>query len=254
MATTCATGPQRGAHRSDGPAGPRGTGVRHRLGLALGTALAGSAPGPALAHGSAKGLGAFWNGVVHPVVEPVQLLALLALGLWLGIHALTPRDERRTVISGAAAFVGAVLLAALSARAVPLADSGWPERLLQALGLGLALATVADRRQPRLLPLACGLTLLGTALASPAGELRGLHALGWVAGVALGTTLTVSYAALATRWVRRRPGFGTIVPRVLASWLAASLLLVLLLPLFPAARPAASPAAAPAAESAPASR
>jgi len=217
--------------------------VRARLPGRVGWALlAGAAPGPALAHGSAQGLGAFWNGVVHPVTEPAQLLALLALGLWLGVQPPAPGATRRTVLAGALALGAGLLAAALSGQAGALADSGRPDRLLQALGLLMALATAADwrARPPGLAALAGGLALLGVALASPAGTLRGLDVAGWAAGVAIGSALTAAYAALGTRWVRQRWAFGPIVPRVLASWLAASLLLVLVLPLLAAARPAGS--------------
>lgn len=202
-------------------------------------AAAGLAPGLAWAHGSAKGLGAFWNGVMHPFVEPAQLLALLALGLWLAMHALTRTLELRSLLAGAAGFGLAALGAGLSGRGLALADGGLPDRLLQVLGLAMALATVAgwaigDRRRTGwgwLVPLACGLCLAGAALASPSGELRGLAALGWMAGVAVGITLIVGYTLAGTRWVARRFAVGPLVPRVLASWLAASLLLVAVLPL-----------------------
>lgn len=219
--------------------------------LAIGTLL----PGPALAHGSAQGLGAFWNGVVHAWTEPAQLLALLALGLWLATLPLQRADEWRSLVAGTAGFGLAALAGGLSGQGLAMADGGLPDRLLQALGLLLALATVADLagrwpRSARLAPMACGLVLAGTALASPAGTLRGLDALGWTAGTALGVALTVTYTASGAGWIRRRLRVGPVVPRVLASWLAASLLLVMVLPLVAVPRPvagASSPASTAAA-------
>ncbi|MDT7835827.1 hypothetical protein [Aquabacterium sp. OR-4] len=217
--------------------------------------LAWLVPDTALAHGSTQGLGAFWNGVIHAWTEPSQLLALLALGLWLATLSLQRTDELRSLLAGAGCFGLAMLAALLSGQGLPIADSGLPERLLQGLGLLMALATVTDLATPRpatarLAPLACGLTLLGAALASPAGTLRGLDALGWTAGVALGVSLTITYTAIGARWVRQRLRIGPVVPRVLASWLAASLLLVMVLPWVSAPRPGAAiakpvPASAP---------
>ncbi len=239
MVRRCALTPTHVA--APGHAGPRPPGRAAAAGLLATGALL---PGTALAHGSAQGLGAFWNGVVHAWTEPSQLLALLALGLWLATLTLQRADELRSLVAGAAGFGLAALAAGLSGQGLPVADSGLPDRLLQALGLLLALATVADlaRRWPpsaRLAPVGCGLVLAGTALASPAGTLRGLDALGWTAGVALGVALSVTYTASGAAWVRRRLRVGPVVPRVLASWLAASLLLVMVLPLVAVPRPVA---------------
>ena len=43
---------------------------------------------PALAHSPIKGIGNFYNGALHPFVSPAHLIALLALGLWLGQRGL----------------------------------------------------------------------------------------------------------------------------------------------------------------------
>lgn len=209
-------------------------------------------PGVAWAHGSAKGLGAFWNGSVHALFEPAQLLALLALGLWLSMHRLPRAVEQRALVASIAGFGLAALAAFVSGRGLWLADTGAPDMLLQGLGLLMAVATVADlaitdqRRAAWawLVPTVGSLTLVGVALSSPAGELRGLDAVGWTGGVALGAALIVAYCAIGARWVVQRFSAGAIVPRVLASWLAASLLLVAVLPLF-TAPPGTSSAPAP---------
>lgn len=212
--------------------------VRGRRVGAVGMALWLMALQPAWAHGSAKGLGAFWNGALHPLVEPVQLLSLLALGLWLAMHSLSPDLERRTLVAGAFGFGVAAACAAVSGQDLIVADSGLPERLLQILGLLMALGTVANQaigpgmRKPWLawIPAVCACVLAAAALASPAGQLRGLSALGWTAGVSMGVTLLVCYTVWAARWLRGRFRAGHLVPRVLASWVAASLLLVAVLP------------------------
>ena len=38
----------------------------------------------AIAHGAFKGIGNFYGGVLHPVVVPAHLLALIAAGLFVG--------------------------------------------------------------------------------------------------------------------------------------------------------------------------
>ena len=208
-------------------------------------------PGSARAHGSGKGLGAFWNGMAHAWGEPAQLLALLALGLWLGVGLMARLAPDRAALAGAAAFVVAAVAAAASGQALALADGGLPEHLLQVAGLALALCVVADWRptRPWLAAAACALVLAAIALGSPAGALRGIDAAGWITGVALGAGLIVSYTALAAAELRKRFRVGPIVPRVLASWLAASLLLVAMLPLLSGGRAAAvqAPMADPAA-------
>lgn len=215
--------------------------MRHgRVAATATTAVLGlAAPGLAWAHGSGKGLGAFWNGVLHPLVEPAQLLALLALGLWLALHRLPRVVEWRALLAGGGGFVLAALGAGLSGHDLAVADGGAPDHLLQALGLVMAVATAAqlaitDHQRAGwawLVPPLCGLVTAAAALASPAGALRGVDALGWMGGVAAGTALVVGYSALGARWVTRRFAVGPLVPRVLASWLAASLLLVAALPL-----------------------
>ena len=42
----------------------------------------------ASAHGSVGGLGNFFSGVLHPLLEPAQLIALVGLGLFLGQRGL----------------------------------------------------------------------------------------------------------------------------------------------------------------------
>lgn len=197
-------------------------------------------PGSARAHGSGQGLGAFWNGMVHALDEPLQLLALLALGLWLAAGTLSRTQERHAALAGGLGFVLAASGATASGQALALADSGLPGHLLQSLGLVMSLAVAANWRPANfaLLAAACGLCLLGTALDSPAGALRGIDALGWLSGVAIGNVLVVAYTVLGVHWLRARWPAAAIVPRVLASWLAASLLLALVLPLVvPAGRP-----------------
>lgn len=45
------------------------------------------APNSVFAHGLFKGLGSFYNGLLHPVFVPEQIITIIALGLFLGQQA-----------------------------------------------------------------------------------------------------------------------------------------------------------------------
>lgn len=57
---------------------------------------------PALAHAPIKGIGTFYNGVLHPLLIPAHLLLVVGLGLLLGQHA--PRLSRYGWFAFVAAF------------------------------------------------------------------------------------------------------------------------------------------------------
>ena len=102
---------------------------------ALAGGLAGALllPGPALAHSPIPGIGGFYNGLLHPLLVPAHLLALVALGLWLGQQAL-PRIERALL-----AF-SLLLLAGLALAAFAAPGGGQTSLLACALGVGLLVA------------------------------------------------------------------------------------------------------------------
>lgn len=55
--------------------------IRHTLWLVISLCVL---PNTVFAHGIFKGLNSFYNGFLHPVFVPSQLIAIIALGLFLG--------------------------------------------------------------------------------------------------------------------------------------------------------------------------
>lgn len=188
---------------------------------------------PALAHGSARGLGPFLGGALHPVLEPAQLMALVALGVFAGQRGLA---GARPVLIG---FLLA-LLAGLLAAGV----GGMPpvDPALLVLGGLLGVAVIGDVAVPRALGvLVAGLVGLGVGMASEpesvAGQARLLMLLGSGAAATVGVLSLVGLLHEARRpWQR-------IGMRVVGSWIAASAILVVTL--WVAGKPRASVAAAP---------
>ncbi len=190
--------------------------------------LALALPGAALAHSPIKGLGDFYNGILHPLFVPAQLLLVVALGLLIGQQGV---QRHLSAVAGYA--LGVVAGLTLVGQYPQLLA---PERLeLAILGAAvvLALLVVLARALPR---------VLLTVLAALAGLLLGFDSLqsdlaGGARAVALFGSGIALYLlmlypmALAERfqgyaWTR----IGT---RVLGSWITASALLVLALALSP---------------------
>jgi urease accessory protein len=201
----------------------------------------------AWAHSPVPGLGRFYNGMLHPVLAPAALIALVALGLLIGQRGLA--NARRPVL----AFLMAVALGGV-------AGSQWPglnvDTGLLGLGLLVAACALAAWQPPpaALLALAGGVGVLaGLGLSDMA-----VGAGRWVvlSGTWLGTAfLALGVAAVAELALQAWQRIGL---RVVASWLAASALLVLGLqwvgPLPKDGQATASSATAPASVAAPATR
>lgn len=154
--------------------------------------------------------------MLHPVVAPSALIALMALGLLIGQHGLV--QARKAVL-------GLVVAVALGL----VLGSQWPGLEVDAGLLLAALATAVCALAARRLP-ALALLALAMVVGSAAGLGLADMAVGsvrWVvvAGTWLGCAfLALGVAALAE--LARKP-WQTIALRVVASWLAASAMLVL---------------------------
>lgn len=176
---------------------------------------------PALAHAPIKGIGAFYNGMLHPFFVPAHLLLLFGLGLLLGQHA--PHMSRIGWIvfvlalwAGLAAsqFFG-MSVSVMLLLAVALATG-----LLVALGLpipGFSAAVLA------------GVAGLGVGLDSMPEPLTRKETLSALMGTGIGAVLIVSYVGGIAAWLRQP--WQRIGIRVAGSWAAASALLVLALAL-----------------------
>lgn len=177
------------------------------------------APAGAWAHSPVPGLGHFYNGALHPLVVPAHLVALIALGLWLG--------QRRVL------EVPAAMAALIVATPVGLALSGSfggldTDTVTLAVGAMVALAVVAARALPRFtmtgLVAVLGLAIgLGSGPDGLGGSARWLS----LAGTWLGVVVATSLIAAATEFARR--DWMQVGVRVVASWVAASALIVLTL-------------------------
>ena len=187
----------------------------------------------AAAHGSVAGLGNFFSGVVHPLFEPAQLIALVALGLLIGQRGLPATRP------AALSFVIGAGLGLLSAGfgAAPDTDPF----LLAGAGL-IGLAVLSAVHLPRALyaiaAASVGLGLgLGSAPESVAGSARIVMLLGSGVGVCVWMFNVVGLVHEAKRpWLR-------IGVRVLGSWIAASAVLVTALAFAPPPRTPTGPLA-----------
>jgi urease accessory protein len=179
-----------------------------------------TAAGAAAAHPVYPGAGGFFGGVLHPLLVPVHLMAIVALGLLIGGQA--PRWRRA---------VPAVYVLALTAGLVAIASAYVPTRAEEVL---LSLTAVAGVfvAWARPLPQALGGMLaagvgLALALDSPPEALSLREAYLALLGTALAAAgLLVAIAALASRLRRHWLRIGV---RILGSWIAASAILVLAL-------------------------
>ncbi len=184
--------------------------------------------GPAAAHSPIKGIGVFYNGLLHPILMPAHLLALIAVGLLIGQHA--PSASRLALPAFAAAVASALLFTSV----LPQIPPQWPI-LATALvaGLAVALARTGGWALPTLLAVAIGASV---ALDSAPDGIPEQQV--WLAllGTGLGALLVVTYLGGLAAWFDRP--WQKIAVRALGSWVAASAILALTLDFLPANTPA----------------
>lgn len=178
-------------------------------------------PELALAHTPFKGIGSFYNGLLHPLIVPGHVLLLLAAGFWFGQQGLY-RVRRPLQLS-----VGAVTLGLVSAAFSP----GLPQGELWILGCaaGIGLLVAAAFRLPLALYAVVGIIagfILGLDSAQDAytGKERFLALLGSGIGIYFYSLYPLGLA----EFCQHRP-WTQVGVRVAGSWIAASALLVLAL-------------------------
>jgi urease accessory protein len=179
-------------------------------------------PGVALAHSPIPGIGGFYNGLLHPLLVPAHLLALVALGLWLGQQAL-PRIQD-ALLSFSLLLLAGLVLAAFAP------PGGGQTSLLLSCALGLGLLVAAASPVPRYAAAAVAgvvALLVGLDSAPEAGGMR--TRLIVLAGVGVGVHLLLLNVVALTSYAQK-PWLKVGV-RVLGSWSAASALMVLALAL-----------------------
>ena len=177
-------------------------------------------PDVTLAHAPIEGIGAFYNGLLHPVLVPTHALVIMALGLLIGRHA--PGTESRL---GWSVFVlaisGALLFGARSGAALP-------DLVLITLVLITASLVALDARSSSYTcAFVAGTAGIALGLDSSA-DVAGQPAPGtWVTltGIAVGTVLCLTYVG----GVAARTGLSwhRVAVRIAASWMMAISLIVL---------------------------
>jgi urease accessory protein len=192
--------------------------VRRAGAGAAGAALA-LACGSAAAHSPVPGIGHFYSGMLHPMLATAHLLALLAVGLWLGQH--WPARLREL----------AALLLALAAGLVLSGPAPWPgleQALLALCVLAAGTAAAAARTLPPALSLSAAAAIgLVMGLDSAPDGLTGRPLWLSLAGSWVGVLLGLAALAALSEWADKP--WMKVAARVVSSWLAAAAILVLAL-------------------------
>jgi urease accessory protein len=174
------------------------------------------APAPALAHVVVDGVGGFTGGLLHPMLVPTHVLALLAFGLFVG-------QQRRRLVPLVVFAVS--LVTGLVAIALATGETAASTVLLAATvlaGLSVALAWSPPVVVGSLLAAVIGAAL---ALDSPPQAVTLQEGNLMLAGTASGALLLVLMAAAASSVATHH--VAKIAVRVVGSWITASALLVL---------------------------
>lgn len=172
----------------------------------------------ASAHGSVKGLGTFFSGFIHPLLEPSHLVGLIAMALLIG-----PRWE--SVRRAELCFIVAVLLGGVwAAFGPPLAT----DTALMAGAALIGLAVVVARPLPVVFyAVAACFVGLGIGIGSRPDPSPGAAPWILLAGSCLGAV--VWFANMSQLVHAMRKPWMHILVRVFGSWVTASSILVLAL-------------------------
>ena len=183
----------------------------------LAVAMAG-VPGLARAHLDATGMGPLYDGVMHVLLSPEDLVPVLALASLAGLRGAS-QGRRALFVLPSAWFVGGLAGTAAAA-------SGGSLVLAAAWFVVLGTLVAADA------PLSSGMTtgvtvLLGLQHGWLNGSGMGRASTTAIALVGLTAAVFVLVAVVAALVVSLRPRWARIVVRVAGSWVAASGLLML---------------------------
>jgi hydrogenase/urease accessory protein HupE len=184
------------------------------------TGIAATLPAVAEAHTPIEGLGDFYNGMLHPVLVPAHLLALLGVGLLIG------RQPPAALQPAALSFLAAITLGLLGAGLGWSADA---ETLLLAGAAVCGLLLAWSSPLPAWVGSASGIAL-GFAIGTDSGQ--GISETQAVAAALTGTGVSVYLLflyALATADTLRKRHWQQVAVRIAGSWIAASAILVLAL-------------------------
>ena len=174
--------------------------------------------GPAEAHLNATGMGPIYDGLLHFLTSPEDLVPALALALLAGLRG-APYGRRALFTLPAAWLLGSLLgLTAAAASTGALGASIW------FLLLGGLVAADAKLSLAALTALSA---LLGIVHGYLNGTGMGLSVQSIVAAVGLASAVFVLVVLIAALVVKLRANWARIAVRVGGSWIAASGLLML---------------------------
>lgn len=179
---------------------------------------------PAWAHGTLAGSGGFYSGFIHPLLEPAQLLLIVAIGLFCGQQRL--KSKPRLLSAFMLALIAGLILSWVSLLPVP-ASLLTPLILALAAVLGLLLTLALKTSAPiQIICILMAALLLGldSSHRSDALSTQGLMYL----GSALSIPMFILYALALADFCNGRH-WQRICIRILGSWIAASCLMYLAL-------------------------
>jgi hydrogenase/urease accessory protein HupE len=172
---------------------------------------------PAHAHSPIKGIGAFYNGLVHPILEPSHFLALLAIGLLVGRQEVNVRRiALAAIVAGIVVFLFAAMLLAKSGFAIGPILAALVAAILVALSIRLNVYLAA------IIALA-GAALVGLDSVQNSFTGRQFYISG--AGTAIGVVLLAVYAGGMSALMEKP--LQKIAVRIAGSWIAAITILAL---------------------------
>lgn len=184
------------------------------------------------AHGSVKGLGSFFSGVVHPLLEPAQLIGLVTMALLLGPRLESSRPaDLCFALASVAGGIGVAFGANIDTDTVLLCCAAF-----------VGLAVVVAQPLPRWVYSVAGVIMgFGIGIGSRPEATPGFGVWATLAGSCLGAPVwMLNLAALVQ--AMRKPWMQVLV-RVFGSWATECSILVLSLVL--TGRPLGSMTGAP---------
>ena len=179
------------------------------------------APETVLAHSPIKGIGDFFNGILHPLLVPAQVLAIFSLGLWYGQNQ--PTENKMSVIF----YLIALIFGLVATRFLSADNDVSIILLLGATIVGLLIISNYKLAKDayRMVGLLFGFIL---GLDSAQNGLNLKATLLTLFGSGVGIYFLLLYAMALSESFSKKT-WQNIAVRVLSSWISASALMVLAL-------------------------
>ena len=178
-------------------------------------------PGVVLAHAPIEGMDSFYNGVLHPVLVPAHLLAIVSAGLLIGQQGV--KRMQVPLITFLLVLIAALIVTGQFDLALP-ESAGEMYLLSMALLCGVLVALELELSLVPLMTIAVVVALL-VGFDSSHPELQGRAKLAILTGTGVGGFLLMLYAAAAAEFASR--AWQKIGIRILGSWATASAFIVL---------------------------